>query len=460
MQNILILGAGRSAGAMIRYTLARAAEHNWSAIVADADLKLAEKKVGGHTHGRAVWLDVTKANDRRQLIARSDLVVSLLPAHLHIEVAHDCIALRKHLITASYVSKDIYKLADEFRNQELIFMGELGLDPGIDHMSAMKSIDEIKARGGKLLAFRSNAGGLIAPDCIGKNPWRYKFTWNPRNVVLAGQGTAQYLEDGKLKYIPYNRLFKEYRLVEVPGFDEPFEVYANREALLYREAYGLGDIPTLYRGTMRYRGFCDAWNALVQIGLTDATYPIVDSDRITYHELMEAYLAKPGRPGASVRERIAELIGEREFSPVMKKLDWLGLFSKKKIGLPNATPAFILENLLLKKWKLEPNDRDLIVMQHEFDYELQGKKYRRYSTLVLEGSNAEDTAMARLVGLPLGIFAKLVMLGKVQARGVHIPVQREVYEPVLQELEEYGVVFKEREIELSDDASHMPQLPN
>ncbi len=448
MNSILILGAGRSAGAMIKYTLEQAGKYNWAVIVADADLKMAEKKVAGHPNGLPVWLDVTKPEERRQLIARADLVVSLLPAHLHIEVANDCIKLRKHLITASYVSKDIYKLTDEFRNQELIFMGELGLDPGIDHMSAMKSIDAIKSMGGVLTGFISNAGGLIAPDCIGRNPWRYKFTWNPRNVVLAGQGTAQYLENGKLKYIPYNRLFKEYRLVEVPGFDEPFEVYANRESLLYREAYGLGDIPNLYRGTMRYRGFCDAWNALVQIGLTDATYPIVDSDKITYHTLMEGYLSKPGRPGASVKERIAELIGEREFSPVMKKLDWLGLFSKKKIGLHNATPALILENLLLKKWKLEPSDRDIIVMQHEFDYKLDGKKFRRFSTLILEGKDAEDTAMAKLVGLPLGIFAKLVMLGKVQARGVHIPVQKEVYEPVLQELEEYGVVFREREEEV------------
>ncbi|MAT54753.1 MAG: saccharopine dehydrogenase [Saprospirales bacterium] len=451
MNSILILGAGRSAGAMIKYTLDQAKKYNWAVIVADADLKMAEKKVAGHPNGLAVWLDVTKPEERRQLIARADLVVSLLPAHLHIEVANDCIKLRKHLITASYVSKDIYKLTDEFRNQELIFMGELGLDPGIDHMSAMKSIDEIKSKGGKLTGFISNAGGLIAPECIGNNPWRYKFTWNPRNVVLAGQGTAQYLENGKLKYIPYNRLFKEYRMVEVPGFDEPFEVYANRESLLYREAYGLGNIPNLYRGTMRYRGFCDAWNALVQIGLTDATYPIVDSDKITYHTLMEGYISKPGRPGASVKERIAELIGEREFSPVMKKLDWLGLFAKKKIGLHNATPALILENLLLKKWKLEPDDRDIIVMQHEFDYNLKGKQYRRFSTLILEGKDSDDTAMAKLVGLPLGIFAKLVMLGKVQARGVHIPVQKEVYEPVLQELEEFGVVFREREEEIAPE---------
>ncbi|MEY3368936.1 MAG: hypothetical protein RI973_2091 [Bacteroidota bacterium] len=445
MGNILILGAGRSASACIRYTLDRAKEHNWFVTVADADQESAAKKINNHPNGRAVWLDASKTEDRQQLIGRSDVVISLLPPQLHLEVAYDCIRFKKHLITASYVSKDIYKLSDDFRNRELIFMGEMGLDPGIDHMSAMQKIDEIKAKGGRITAFSSNAGGLVALDCLKKNPWRYKFTWNPRNVVKAGQGTAQYLENGKFKYIPYSRLFKEYRLIEIPGFEEPFEVYANRESLLYREAYGLDDIPSLYRGTIRYRGFCDAWNALVQIGLTDGTYPILDSSRISYHELMEAYLSKEGRSGASVKERIAALLGESEFSPVMKKLDWLGLFSKKKIGLENATPALILENLLLEKWKLEPKDRDLIVMQHVFDYELEGRKHRLESTLVLEGTDAGDTAMARLVGLPLGIFAKQVLLGKIAAAGVNIPVRKEVYEPVLEELKQYGVVFQERE---------------
>ncbi|MCB0521005.1 MAG: saccharopine dehydrogenase NADP-binding domain-containing protein [Lewinellaceae bacterium] len=448
MNNILILGAGRSSTACINYVLRQAKEHNWFVVVADADLDLATQKVNNHPNGRGVWLDASKPSDRHQLISRADVVISLLPPQLHLEVAYDCIKLKKHLITASYVSKDIYKLSDDFRNKELIFMGEMGLDPGIDHMSAMQKIDEIKAMGGKITAFSSNAGGLVALDCLKKNPWRYKFTWNPRNVVKAGQGTAQYLEGGKFKYIPYNRLFREYRTIEIPGYEEEFEVYANRESLLYREAYGLDDIPTLYRGTIRYKGFCDAWNALVQIGLTDGTYPILDSEKITYHELMEAYLSKEGRSGASVKERVANLLGETEFSTVMKKLEWLGLFSKKKIGLENATPALILEDLLLKKWKLEPNDRDVIIMQHEFEYELEAKQHKLFSTLVLEGKDANDTAMARLVGLPLAIFAKQVMLGKITSTGVNIPVKKEIYGPVLDELKTYGVVFHEREEEL------------
>ena len=445
MNNILILGAGRSANACIQYVLRNAKEHNWSVVVADSDLETVTRKVASHPNGRAVWLDAAKAEERQGLISRADVVISLLPPHMHVEVAYDCIRLKKHLITASYVSKDIHKLSDEFRNKELIFMGEMGLDPGIDHMSAMQKIDEIKAKGGKITAFSSNAGGLVALDNLEKNPWRYKFTWNPRNVVKAGQGTAQYLENGKFKYIPYNRLFKEYKLIEIPGYDEPFEVYANRDSLLYREAYGLDDIPSLSRGTIRYRGFCDAWNALVQIGLTDGTYPIMDSDKITYHELMEAFLSKPGRPGASVKERMAEMLGETEFSPVMKKLDWLGLFSKKKITIPNATPALILEELLLEKWKLAPKDKDLILMQHQFEYELDGKKYHLTSTMALKGEDAEDTAMARLVGLPLGIFAKFLMTNKIVTTGVNIPVRKEIYEPVLEELKQYGVIFHEHE---------------
>jgi saccharopine dehydrogenase (NADP+, L-glutamate forming) len=307
-------------------------------------------------------------------------------------------------------------------------------------MSAMRQINEIKEKGGKITAFRSYTGGLIAPESD-NNPWHYKFTWNPRNVVLAGQGTAQYLENGKYKYIPYNRLFKEYRVVDIPGMGE-FEVYANRDSLLYREVYGLSDIPNILRGTIRYRGFCDAWNALVKIGLTDGSYPILESEQVSYHELMEGYLSPQNKSG-SVRDRIADLLKLDPDHEVMQKLDWLGLFRKKKVGLANATPALILENLLMEKWKLEPRDKDMIIMQHEFEYELEGKKKELISTLVMKGTNSNDTAMAKLVGLPLGIFVKLVMEGRIESKGVNIPVIPEVYEPVLDELEQFGVVFKD-----------------
>lgn len=442
MNNILIIGAGRSSSALIKYVLDRATEFGWFVTVADANPKLAAQKVNNHPSGRPAWLDVTKVNDRKELISRSDVVVSLLPAHLHLEVAYDCIKLKKHLITASYVSKEMYRLGDEARDRELIFMGEMGLDPGIDHMSAMQKIDEIKQKGGKIMAFRSYTGGLMAPES-NDNPWKYKFTWNPRNVVLAGQGTAQYLENGKFRFIPYNRLFQDYRVIDVPGLG-PFEVYANRDSLLYREVYGLSGIPNILRGTIRNTGFCDAWHALVRLGLTDGSYPIHEAGDISYHEWMEGYVGGNSKMG-SVKERVARFLEEEVDSPVMEKLDWLGLFRKKKIKMPNATPALILENILLDKWKLKKGDKDMIVMQHEFEYELDNQLRQLTSTLVLKGNDEVDTAMARLVGLPMGVFVKLVMTGKIQSKGVNIPVMKEVYGPVLKELENYGVVFREKE---------------
>ena len=417
LNNILILGAGRSSTALIKYVLEKASSHGWYVTVADANPEIAQKKVAGHPNGRGAWLDVSKVNDRRDLIRWADVVVSLLPAHLHLEVAHDCIKLKKHLITASYISHEMYRLGDEARDRELIFMGEMGLDPGIDHMSAMQKINEIKEMGGKLTAFRSYTGGLIAPES-NDNPWNYKFTWNPRNVVLAGQGTAQYLKGGKFKYVPYHRIFDHYWTVDIPEMG-PFEVYANRDSLLYREVYGLSGIPNILRGTIRYSGFCDAWNALIKIGITDGSYPILDSDKLTYHQWMEAYVRD--EVGGSVKEKIANMIGEAPDSEVMQKLEWLGLFRKVKIGLPNATPALILEKLLLDKWKLQPDDKDMIIMHHEFEYELNGEEKMITSTMVLKGENSMDTAMSKLVGLPLGIFVKLVMEGRIQSKGVNIP---------------------------------------
>lgn len=442
MQNLLIIGAGRSSTALIRYILEQAKQHNFFVTVADADIELARNKVQGHPRGHAIWLDASKITERRDVINRHDVVVSMLPPQMHLEVAQDCISLGKHMVTASYVSKQVYRLGDEARQRALVFMNELGLDPGIDHMSAMQTIHRIKAMGGKITAFNSYTGGLVAPESD-NNPWHYKFSWNPRNVVLAGQGTAQFLEDNKLKYIPYRRLFRQYRLVEIPKMGT-YEVYANRDSLLYREAYGLQDIRTMFRGTIRNRGFCDAWNALVRIGLTDATFPIVNSEQLTYHDLMEAFLGISQHTG-SVKDRVAKMIEMDPEGEVMKKLEWLGLFSKRRIKVKDATPALILENLLLEKWALKPDEKDMVIMQHVFEYELNRKKKKLTATLIMDGLNGMETAMSRLVGLPLGIFVKLLMLGKISTTGVNIPTMPEVYEPVMAELEEHGVKFIERE---------------
>jgi saccharopine dehydrogenase-like NADP-dependent oxidoreductase len=442
MKNVLVIGAGRSATVFINYILEQAKDNNFMVTVADANLEQVQRKINNHPNGRAAWLDASRHNDRRDLIQRHDVVVSLLPPQMHLEVAQDCIVMGKHMVTASYVSKQVFRLGDEARQRALVFMNELGLDPGIDHMSAMQRIHAIQKKGGTITSFYSYTGGLVAPESD-DNPWHYKFSWNPRNVVLAGQGTAQFLEDGKLKYIPYRRLFRQYRLIDIPGMG-PFEVYANRDSLMYRDAYGLGNIKTMLRGTIRANGFCDAWNALVRIGLTDATFPIVDSDKLTYHDLMEAFLGISQHTG-SVKDRVAKLLEVDPEGEIMHKLEWLGLFSKKRIKVKDATPALILENLLLEKWAMKPSDKDMVIMQHVFEYEINRKKKKLTSTLVMKGENSEHTAMSKLVGLPLGIFVKLLMQGKISTTGVNIPTMPEVYEPIMEELETLGISFIEEE---------------
>ncbi|MBK8492259.1 MAG: saccharopine dehydrogenase NADP-binding domain-containing protein [Saprospirales bacterium] len=442
MKNITILGAGRSATALIKYALKIAGEKGWNITVADSNLEMASKKVANHPNGRAVFLDANDTMERQNLLRQADLVISLLPPFMHPLVANDCVHLGRHLVNASYLSKELQQLDQVVREKGLTFMGEMGLDPGIDHMSAMQKIHEIRAKGGELTAFRSFTGGLIAPESD-DNPWHYKFTWNPRNVVLAGQGTAQYLEEGMIKYIPYQRLFRRYNTIEVDGLGE-YEVYANRDSLPYRELYDLQNIPNLLRGTIRVRGFCDAWNALAQIGLTDDTFTLSHTRNWTYSDWLESYCHK-SHP-ASLKERIARLLGEDTGSDVMQKLEWLGLFSQERIpDIKDPTPAMVLEDLLLKKWSLKPDDKDMIIMQHQFEYRLNGETRKLTSTLVMKGTDEHDTAMARLVGLPLGIFSKILLEGNIQCPGVHIPVMPEVYEPVLAELANHGVAFMDRE---------------
>lgn len=441
MEKILILGAGRSATALINYLLDQACKHKWYVTVADSDLAAARKKVGDHPCGRAIWLDVNNLEDRKATVAKADVVISLLPPFLHTLIAEDCLLLSKHLLTASYVSQGFYAKADEVREKALIFMGELGLDPGLDHMSAMERLNDIRDKGGVLTAFRSYTGGLVAPESD-DNPWHYKISWNPRNVVLAGQGTAQYLKNNKYKFVPYHRLFSQAEPIEIQGMGT-WEVYANRDSLLYRSSYGLDDIPQLIRGTIRHTGFSRAWDALIKIGYTNADFPILNSEDLSYYQLTEAFLGNNTR-AQTLKGCIANLIGEDINSEVISKLEWLGIFSRKKIGMKDATPAKILENLLLEKWPLKADDKDMVIMQHEFEYTQNDKKYKLTSTLVMEGEDGENTAMAKLVGLPLGITAKMVMAGKLTTPGVNIPVLKEVYMLVLGELEKMGIKFQDK----------------
>ena len=443
MNKVLIIGAGRSATALIHYMLEQADVHDWQVRVADSRPEQAEQKIKDYRRGAAVRLDATDAQARYEAVAWADVVISLLPPSLHMLVAGDCLALGKHLLTASYVPAELSAMDATVREKNLIFMGELGLDPGLDHMSAMERIHHIRQGGGRLTAFRSYTGGLVAPESD-DNPWHYKFSWNPRNVVLAGRGTAQYIKDGKYKFIPYHRLFAQYERVPIQDMGT-WEVYANRDSLRYRKLYGLDDIPELIRGTIRHTGYCDAWNALIKIGYTIADFPIPASAPMTYAELTEALLGNVPFDG-SVEEKTARLLGETPGSDVMRKLRWLGLFSDERIDVRHASPARILEDLLLQKWALKPHDKDMVIMQHEFEYVAgTGEKKQLTSTLVMKGEDHVHTAMAKLVGLPLGITAKLVLTGRLTTTGVHIPVFPEVYEPVLAELAEMGIAFKDQE---------------
>jgi saccharopine dehydrogenase (NADP+, L-glutamate forming) len=437
MNKILLFGAGRSATDLIDYLLIKAKQLDWSITVVDSNLEQAKMKIGDSPVAKAVGVDIFNDIERQALIRSHDLVISMLPASLHMLVATDCYEIGRHVCTASYITDEMAVLAEKAQRKGLIFMGELGLDPGLDHMSAMECIDDIKSRGGELLSFKSFTGGLVAPESD-TNPWHYKISWNPRNIVLAGQSTATYLYKKRLKYIPYRQLYRRYILTEILGMGE-YEMYVNRDSLSYRHIYGIDDIPTIIRGTLRHKGYCDAWDAVITLGLTDDSFKIEQSSSLTYAELIEAYI--PAGQG-DLKSRVATYLGCRLDSDIMHKLEFLGLFSDEKIRIEMASPAQILEEIVTSKWKLLPEDKDMIIMQHEFQYNLDGKQHELKSTLVMEGRDAVRTAMSKTVGLPLAVFVCLVMTGEITKNSATRPVTAEIYKPILVELKNQGIDFK------------------
>lgn len=454
MKKILVIGAGRSSSSLINYLLDHSTKENWKVTVGDMSLDLVNQKTKGHPNSRAILFDVNDYNQRAEEIALSDIVISMLPASMHSSVATDCVRFKKHLVTASYVSKEMSELNAEANAAGIILINEAGLDPGIDHASAMKVIDHIHSIGGKLISFKSYCGGLVAPE-YNDNPWGYKFSWNPRNVVLAGQGTAQYIDNGQYKEIPYERLFIQTEMIEVdiPGTDSKsgktkFEAYANRDSLSYRKMYNIESIPTMLRGTLRMPGYCKAWNVLVKLGLTDDTRMIELSESLTYRMLIESLLPKGSQ---SIKEKLIEFMGAEMDTESLLKIEWLGLLEEKKIETKNiltqksASLAQILQALLEEKWKLKEHDKDMIVMQHQFEYLTNKNENKKIiSSLVVKGEDQTYTAMAKTVGLPLAIITKLILQNKITARGVVIPTIKEIYEPLLTELESFGVKFEEK----------------
>lgn len=440
-KNILVIGAGRSATCLINYLLANSTQEGWTVTVADVSIALIESKTKGHSNAQPIEIDITKRANRRALIQAADMVVSMLPANMHHLVAKDCIEFKKNMVNASYLSEEMQKLNKKAIEAGITILTECGLDPGIDHLSAMKIIDEIKGEGHTVREFESFTGGLVAPESD-NNPWGYKFTWNPRNVVLAGQGGAvKFIQEGTYKYIPYHKLFRRTEIIDIEGYGK-FEGYANRDSLAYREVYGLEDVKTMYRGTLRRPGFCRAWNCFVQLGATDDSYTIADSENMTHRDFINLFLAY--NPHDSVELKLRQYLKiDQDMVELWDKLVWLGIFEDTKIGLKNATPAQILQHILEKKWSLEPTDKDMIVMWHKFTYDEGSTRHVINSSMVVKGEDQTITAMAKTVGYPLGIAVKLMMQGKISTKGVIRPVTPNIYLPILQELETMGITFAE-----------------
>ncbi|TPN87527.1 saccharopine dehydrogenase family protein [Aquimarina algicola] len=445
MRKILIIGAGKSTSVLVNYFQNKSIAEQLHITIADVNIAHATKLAGGHPNTSAITLDVFNQKNREDAIQRADIVVSMLPARFHIEVAKDCLKFNKSLVTASYVSPEMQALHEDVKNKGLIFMNEIGVDPGIDHMSAMQVIDRIRNQGGKVILFESFTGGLVAPESD-DNLWNYKFTWNPRNVVVAGQGgAAEFLQEGTYKYIPYHKLFRRTEFLEVEGYGR-FEAYANRNSLKYQKIYGLNDILTLYRGTIRRVGFSRAWNTFVQLGMTADDYVITNSEHMSYRDFINSFLAYS--PTDSVELKLRHYLKIDQDDIMWDKLIELDLFNPdKKVGIPNATPAQILQKILTDKWTLEDKDKDMLVMYHKFGYEFEGKRKQIDSTMVSIGEDQTYTAMAKTVGLPVAMATLKILNKQITTTGVQIPIHEEIYTPILKELEEYGVEFHEKECE-------------
>ena len=444
MRKILIIGSGKSSSYLIKYLLDKSEKENLFITIADKDITNTKLLLNNHSKSKAIELDVFDDNARKQEIINADIVISMLPARFHLLVAKDCVNYSKNMLTASYISDEMRALNEQAVEKGIVIMNEIGLDPGIDHMSAMKVIDQIKEKGGKVILFESFTGGLIAPESD-SNLWNYKFTWNPRNVVLAGQGSpAKFIQEGSYKYIPYSKLFRRTEFLEIENYGR-FEGYANRDSLKYRKIYGLKDVKTLYRGTIRKVGFSKAWNVFVQLGMTDDSYIIENSNNMKFRDFVNLFL--PYHPTDSVELKLRLSLKIDQDDLIWNKLLELDIFSNEKtIALEKATPAQILQFILCQSWSLETNDKDMILMYHKFGYELNNKKYQIESNMVCMGEDQTYTAMAKTVGLPLAIATLAILNSKIKVVGVQLPINKNIYNPILKELLEYGIKFNEHEV--------------
>jgi saccharopine dehydrogenase-like NADP-dependent oxidoreductase len=449
-QKILLIGAGLSTQQLVPYLKKRIESHQWELRVVDRDGALAAKRLGEVVpHASSGALDIQDEQALTEEIKGCQLVISMVPAHMHLPVAKMCLKFGAHLVTSSYATPEMHEFNSDAQREGLVFLNECGLDPGIDHMSAMKLLDAIRSDGGKVVLFESFTGGLLSPSSEEGNPWRYKFTWNPRNVVLAGQGGAvKFIQEGKYKYIPPHMVFRRTEFMNVEGFGK-FEGIANRDSLKYREVYGLENVETLYRGTLRRPGFARAWDSFVKLGMTDDSYQIANTHLLSFREFTNLFLAY--NPQDSVELKLKYYLGIPQDSDLMDKLVWAGLFSSRMFPFESGSPAQCLEYILRQVWTLEESDKDLIVMYHKIGWEKNGgERFMVESSMGVEGQSATQTAMAATVGLPLAIAARLILEGKIESTGVQLPMTAQWYGPILEELSlDFGVQFYEKSVPYS-----------
>lgn len=441
LKTIILFGAGKSATVLIDYLIKEAEINGWKFIIADADKNQILTKTNNSHFAEAVQLDITKSEQRAALISNADIVISMMPPALHFFVAQDCVHYGINLLTASYVDDQIKKLEASIIEKKLLFLCEMGLDPGIDHMSAMKIIDGIKASGGKIISFKSHCGGLVAPE-NDNNPWQYKISWNPRNIILAGHAGAVYKDNGQIVNKEYHNIFENCDTLTFPGLST-LAWYPNRDSLSYIPLYHLEETSSFIRTTLRYPAFCRGWDYIVNLGLTDTE----DHDNIidceTYADWLDRKLYMVEDEEMSLDDYAALYVHEDYCKELIEQFNYLGLTSTNKLPKVAQCSADILQFAAESKLAMQPLDKDMIVMLHEITYQMNGETKKICSSLMVKGENSIRTAMAKTVGLPLGIAAKLILNGTITIEGLQIPTSKQIYEPVLAELKLHGISFTE-----------------
>jgi len=445
MKNILVLGAGKSSPYLISYLLEQAEKYDWFVVVADRDVDLAKSRVQGHARGNGIPFDVNDSEMRSTQISKADVVINMLAPRFQYLVALTCVSFGKHMISVSYQDQRILELETDAQRKGVLLLTEIGLDPGIDHMSAAQMVKKINEEGGIVKSFESYGGGLPAPDTL-SNPFKYVISWNPRNVVMAGENGAQYLEEGKIKIVPYHNVFLHTWPVHIAELGT-MEAYPNRDSLLYRQQYNFQQAKTVIRGTLRYPGWSETWFQIVRLGLPNEKLHIPDLKDKTYAELTEMFLPTGGTEIGTIEGRVAKFLGISPTGQIMERMRWLGLFSDEKIGIDVQTSAEVLTALLSEKLKLKDEARDMVILMHEIIAEYPAKgKYRKKitSTMIHFGERAGFTSMAKSVGLPAALVAKLLLTEQLPLTGCQLPTHPAIYRPVMKALAEEGFEFSEK----------------